>query len=92
MGERGRSGREWVVTYFRKVCGDKLAGKSDDDLLEMNYFDNELVDSLGVVTLILSAEEHFGISLEQKQFDDPRFQVIGGLGDIIENIVGDRGE
>lgn len=90
--KRGRSGREWAIAYFRKVYGDKLVGKSDDDLLEMNYFDNGLVDSLGVVTLILSAEEHFGISLGQTQFDDPRFQVIGGLGDIIENIVGASGK
>jgi len=77
------------MAYFRKLCRDQSAGKSDDDLLEMNYFDKGLVDSLGVVNLILSAEEHFGISLEQKHFNDPRFQVVGGLGDIIESIVND---
>lgn len=49
----------------------------------INYRDTGLVDSLGVVRLVLKVEEIWGIELTEADIAKPGFDTIGGLAAII---------
>ena len=72
----------WLVDHFEQN-GGLPPGESADDLLEVNYFDRRLLDSLGIVQMIVGLEEDFGVRLEPEHMQDPRFCTIRGLGQIV---------
>lgn len=53
------------------------------DQAAINYRDTGLVDSLGVVRLVLKVEEIWGIELTEADIAKPGFDTIGGLAAII---------
>ena len=72
----------WIVDYF--VEHGELDGAQPADLLDVNYFDREYLDSMGIVQLIVGIEDEFGVHLEPAQMQDPRFCTIRGLAQIVE--------
>jgi acyl carrier protein len=73
----------WLVEYF-KQHGECVDGH--DEILGTNYFDREYLDSLGVVQMITSLEDHFGVRIESEHMQDPRFCTIRGLAQIVGEI------
>lgn len=57
-----------------------------DELLEANYFEQELLDSLGIVQLIVGIEDRFEVRLDAEHMQDPRFCTIRGLAQIVEEL------
>ena len=72
----------WIVSYFKER--GRLNGKDPTALLEENYFELELLDSLGVVLMIVGIEEDLGVRLDAPEMQDPRFCSIRGLAAIID--------
>jgi acyl carrier protein len=72
----------WLVEHF-DANGGLPPGETGADLLEVNYFERQLLDSLGIVQMIVGLEEDFGVRLEPEQMQDPRFCTIRGLGQIV---------
>jgi acyl carrier protein len=72
----------WLVSYFEQQ--GNLNGRSIDELLDENYVTLELLDSLGIVQLLVGIEEEFGVWLDPAEMQDPRFCSIGGLADLVE--------
>lgn len=68
---------DWLKIYFSKN------NPLPDGIETMNYFEAGLIDSFGVIELIESIEEHYGIEFQQAHFIDRRFSTISGLADII---------
>jgi acyl carrier protein len=73
---------QWLVRHFE--ANDPGNGAIGPELLDVNYFDHELLDSFGVVQLILGIEDELGVRLEPEQMQDPRFCTIRGLAEIID--------
>ena len=53
------------------------------DILNTNFFENGLVDSFGVMSVIEEIEKKYSITLNEKHFEQRRFSTISGLKDII---------
>ena len=72
----------WIVEYFEQH--GKLNGETAEELLDANYFELELLDSLGVVQMIVGIEDDLGVRLESPHMQDPRFCSIRGLAAIVD--------
>lgn len=75
---------DWLVEFL-------LANTPGDpgpvaELLEANYFERELLDSLGIVQLIVGIEDRFDVRLDSSHMQDPRFCTIRGLAQIIDEL------
>lgn len=74
--------RTWLVDYFD--ANGKLAGRSVEDLAAENYVSMELLDSLGIVQMLVGLEDEFGVWLDPAEMQDPRFCSIDGLAELVE--------
>jgi acyl carrier protein len=72
----------WLIGYVAEH--GKLGGPAVEDLLEEHYVGIGLLDSLGVVQMLVGIEEEFGVWLDPEQMQDPRFCSIAGLAELVE--------
>lgn len=77
--------KEWVIDFFQRR--KEIPGENEQDKLNVDYFAAGLLDSLAVVDLILSIEEKFRITLGPENMQDRRFCRIGGLSEIISEML-----
>jgi acyl carrier protein len=76
----------WIADYLRR---EGRAGDADlDALAEENFVERGLIDSLGIVMLIVGVEDEFGVRLGPEQMQDPRFVTIRGLAEIVAESAG----
>lgn len=75
--------KEWLLDWFERK--KSLPGRAEEQL-ELDYFQEGLVDSFGVTELIVDVEERFGIEFSDVHFQDRRFSLIGGLAEIIAEL------
>jgi acyl carrier protein len=74
--------RAWLVEYF-EANGD-VRGRSVEELAAENYVSMELLDSLGIVQMLVGLEEEFGVWLDPAEMQDPRFCSLDGLAELVE--------
>lgn len=72
----------WLMSYFE--ANGTLGARSIEDVLDENYVTLELLDSLGIVQLLVGLEEQFGVWLDPAEMQDPRFCSISGLAALVE--------
>jgi acyl carrier protein len=72
----------WLIDYVAEhgTLGDLAV----EELLDENYVALGLLDSLGIVQMLLGIEEEFGIWLEPDEMQDTRFGSIAGLAELVE--------
>jgi len=75
--------KEWLLNWFQRK--KSLPGPAEKQL-ELNYFQEGLIDSFGITELIVDVEEQFGIEFSDVHFQDRRFSLIGGLAEIIAEL------
>ncbi len=71
---------QWLKDYF--------SAKSvlPDDVESANYFEAGLINSLGIIELIESAETYFQIKFNAEHFQERRFSTVKGLAEIITEL------
>ena len=74
---------EWLKKWFAEHAPDIALAGGD------NFFDQEAIDSFGIIELIETVEREFGIRFTNQMFQDRRFPTIDGLAAIIEEIRAD---
>ena len=74
----------WIVDFF--ADRGAVNGEVGEDLLTVNYFDRELLDSLGIVQLIVGIESAFDVRIDTANMQDPRFCTIRGLAQIVNDL------
>ena len=56
-------------------------------LIKKNFMNENYIDSLGIMKMISSLEKKFNFKFKKKDYNDPRFQIIEGLSEIVlENV------
>jgi D-alanine--poly(phosphoribitol) ligase subunit 2 len=75
----------WLLDWFKQK--GEVPGETVEEQLNVNYYDAKLIDSLGVINLVFEVEEQFGITFSQENFQERRFATIGGLGEIINDLL-----
>jgi len=74
----------WLASFFERQ-GAAL-DQPWEAVLNEQYFDLGLVDSLGLVELIVGIEGELGARLESTHVQDPRFGTIRGLAQIVDEL------
>jgi len=74
----------WLLNWFKQ--NSSIPVNLTEEQLQVNYFEAGLIDSLGVINLIVGIEEHFDIRFNERHFQDRRFATIGGLSEIIQEL------
>lgn len=69
----------WLVGWFE----DKSKINKNDISLSDSYFEQNLVDSFGVIELIDDIETNYEVQLNESHFQDRDFVTIKGLANII---------
>ena len=72
---------EFIVDFFQAKSAKKDSTRAE--LIKLDYFAAELVDSFGVIEMIGVIEETFQIQLEFSDFEYPDFKVVEGLIGIV---------
>lgn len=65
-----------------------VPGSTLEERLALNYFDARLIDSLGVIEFVADIEARFDIRFDERHFQDRRFSTVGGLRDIVLDLIG----
>ena len=68
---------EWLYEWFSKRNPDVNISKDTD------YFNQNLIDSLGIIELVEDLEANFKIQFISNDFQDRRFSSIKGLAEIM---------
>ena len=76
---------KWLINWFVDR-GNSIPGNTQEQL-QVNYFEAGLIDSLGVIELIADIERHFRIYFNERHFQERRFSTIGGLSNLIAEII-----
>lgn len=58
-----------------------------DEMRQTDYVESGLVDSLGLMNLVTELETIFDVELEEDDFMQANFRTIGGLIDIMNEVV-----
>ena len=75
-----------VVLKFFNGRGD-IPGSTNEEKMACRYLDVGLLDSFGLVDMILEIEEKCGFRFEAEQMQSPEFRTIGGVIAISEKLV-----
>ncbi|MBI4679321.1 MAG: hypothetical protein HY748_17235 [Elusimicrobia bacterium] len=77
--------RPWLVAWFERK--GQVAGSTLEEKIQTDYFAAGLIDSLGVVSLIADVEGAFSIRFSDRHYQERRFSTIGGLAEIVSELV-----
>lgn len=72
---------EAVLDFF--ASKGTIPGATEAERLECDYIRAGLVDSVGVISLVLDLESRLGVRLESSDLENPDFKTVGGLIDIL---------
>ena len=81
--------KEKVFDFLRPK--GEIPGQTEEEQLACAYLDERVVDSMGIVEMIMAFEEEFGIHFEPQHMQSPEFRTIGGLIALIEQLMGEKG-
>jgi acyl carrier protein len=73
---------DWLMAYFSKK--NDLSEYDNEVLPQLNYFDEGLIDSFGIIELVMNIEKDFKVKFPNDAFQDRRFSTLQGLAEIIE--------
>jgi len=68
-----------------------IPGETEEDQLSCAYLDERVIDSMGIVEMIVAFEEGFGIHFTPQHMQAPEFRTVGGLIELITQLMGDKG-
>ncbi len=72
---------QWLLKWFQKHDNKLLLD------LDENYFQKGIIDSMGIIELIMDIEKKFDFRFSQRDFQDRRFSSVNGLSEIISEKV-----
>ena len=65
-----------------------IPGKTEEQKLACHYLDEGIIDSMGIVEMIMEFEEKYGIAFSADDLQSEEFQTIGSLIVMIERLRG----
>ncbi len=84
--------KEEVLSFFKANALKPLPGDTEADHLGCHYLDIGIIDSIGIVKMVMEFEEKFKIQFDADCMQTYEFQTIGGLVQIIEQLRGEKNE
>ena len=78
-----------TVLGFLTAKGE-IPGKTEKEQLRYEYLDEGLIDSMGIVEMVLEFEKKFDIRFKPQHLQSAAFRTVGGLILMIENMIEDK--
>ena len=73
-----------VLEFFRTKRN--VLAQTEAEELACNYLEEKLIDSMGLVEMVLEFEEKFGVAFKSSDMQSPEFRTTGGLIGTIEKL------
>lgn len=64
----------------------KIPGENEDEKLAFNYLDAGLIDSFGIIEMVMGLESELGIQFTPSDMRSEEFRTIGGLASIASKL------
>ena len=77
-----------VFKFFEGNGG--IPGNTEPEKLACEYLDLHVVDSIGIVQMIVTFEKEFDIRFSPSHMQSAEFKTVGGLIGLIEKMVADQ--
>ena len=74
-----------ILEYFSQN-GNFAPGISDDEKLDAFYLDSGVIDSLGIIELVVFLEETFSVQFSSDDMQSSDFRTIRGLMKLINKL------
>ena len=82
---QAKSVKQTVLGYLESK--GQVPGSSEEDKLCYQYLENRLIDSFGIIEMVATFEETFGVRFEPHNMQSEDFSTIGGLVKLIESML-----
>ena len=76
--------QDFVFAYLKSRGKKAFSALSDTEKLQCRYLDLGLVDSMGIIDMVLELERHFDIHFSAEELQSMEFRTVGGLIQLIE--------
>lgn len=76
------STRDWIYEHLERE--GKLPPGAKDQVARADLFEAGTIDSIGVVELIGTLEEHFSIRFEAEDLESDGFRTVDGIAAIVD--------
>ena len=73
-----------VLDFFASRGG--LPGETMEEKLSCAYLDSKVIDSMGIIDMVLHFEQLCNIQFAADDLQSPEFQTVGGLIKVIERL------
>jgi acyl carrier protein len=73
------------VLQFLNSKGE-IPGATEEEQLRYAYLENRLIDSMGIIEMVVEFESQFGIQFSPDHMSSQEFQTVGGLIALIERL------
>lgn len=80
----------YLVKAIRELS--QKAEADDSEMLETDYLDRGIIDSLQLVEFITNIEDRFGVRFSHAQLESEEFRTLGGVASIISRCLGEEGK
>jgi acyl carrier protein len=71
-----------IITDYIK---SEFASDSDVDLATANLLEEEIIDSLGIFTLVSFIEDKFGVSVDPEEVNLENFETVDSVTKLVES-------
>ena len=78
--------KEQVLAYFHSKGLKTSYDTSLETLEQFSYLDSGLIDSMGIIEMIMEFEETFQIHFDSEHLQSQAFQTMGGLIQLISQL------
>ena len=76
--------KQEVLNYIENI--NPIPGTSEEEKLAVKYLDAGILDSMGIVSMIMDFEEKFSIQFSPDHLQSDEFATVGGLISIVEQL------
>jgi acyl carrier protein len=73
--------RPAIIEY---ITSEFVLDDSDVDVASANLLEEEIVDSLGIFTLVSFIEDHFGVKVEAEEVNLDNFETVDAVVDLVQ--------
>lgn len=76
--------REKVVAFLS--TRGEIPGATEEERMTYEYVDRGLLDSFGIVEMVMELESEYGIRFSPADMQSPEFRTVGGLVRVVERL------
>lgn len=82
--------KETVLKFLEARAKNPIPGETEEERLSCYYLDAGVIDSLGIVEMIMELEGKYEIFFTDDHLQSYEFQTVGGLIGLVESMIKEK--